>query len=155
MRGEFDGLEHEKDNTEKQNKGKQLRSYIITFICVACAVYSLCGFYHQQKTGELFFFLGYRPVVIVSGSMEETIQTGAIVLTKKTTDIQEGDIIFFKNGDNLPIVHRCVRIEGDQYYTKGDKNKSEDWKPIKKEYIYGKVIFRWNAIAPLIQKFLV
>lgn len=125
MRGEFDGLEYEKDSTEKQNTGKQLRSYIITFICVACAVYSLCGFYHQQKTGELFFFLGYRPVVIVSGSMEETIQTGAIVLTKKTTDIQEGDIIFFKNGDNLPIVHRCVRIEGDQYYTKGDKNKSE------------------------------
>lgn len=59
MRGEFDGLEHEKDNTEKQNKGKQLRSYIITFICMACAVYSLCGFYHQQKTGELFYYFAF------------------------------------------------------------------------------------------------
>lgn len=81
-----------------------------------------------------------------------TLDISPVYLTR---GISEGDIIFFKNGDNLPIVHRCVRIEGDQYYTKGDKNKSEDWKPIKKEDIYGKVIFRWNAIAPLIQKFLV
>lgn len=154
MRGRLTMLKKSENVTTRKTTGKSVLSHMITFVCVACALYSVYGIYQQNRTGDLFFFFGYRPVVIVSGSMEDTIETGAIVLTKQTTDIKEGDILFFKNNEEIPIVHRCVRIDGNQYYTKGDHNKSEDWEPVTKDNIYGKVIFRWNAIAPLIRNLL-
>jgi len=137
-----------------KNKVKSVIGSIFTLILVLLAVYSILGVLNQKKTGELFFFFGYRPVVILSGSMEDTLETGAIAVTKETKDIKEGDIIFFEGEGDVPVIHRCVRIEGDKYYTKGDANAKEDWDSITKDRIYGKVVYRCNAVASIVRNFI-
>lgn len=65
---------------------------IITILLVILALYCVFGVYHQRKTGDMFFFLGYRPVIIMSGSMEPALETGSIAFVKKTKTIQNLEI---------------------------------------------------------------
>ncbi len=81
--------------------------------------------------GPLFF--GFRPFVILSGSMEPTIHTGSIAITRPVPSdtLQVGDVIAFAPKETaLPIVHRIVQIEnrkGTLYYTtRGDANTGND-----------------------------
>lgn len=137
----------------KKSKIKSFISSITTLLFVLLALYAVIGVYNQNKTGELFFFFGYRPVVIMSGSMESELQTGAVVLTKETKDVKKDDIIFFKGGE-VPVIHRLVRVDGDNYYTKGDSNKKEDFEPVQKEDIYGKVILKCNFVSKFVRLFI-
>lgn len=129
-------------------------SNVITLTLVLLAVYSIVGVLNQKKTGELFFFFGYRPVVIMSGSMEPEIQTGAIVITQKTKDIKKGDIMFFESEDGVSVIHRCIEIKDGEYITKGDNNKIKDFEPVKKEQIYGKVVFKMNFLSKITKPIL-
>lgn len=54
--------------------------------------------------------------------------------------LEVGDVIIYDiPGQSTPIVHRIIKIDGNQILTKGDHNPSYDpWKPIK---IHGKAIF--------------
>ena len=115
--------------------------WFITCTFLAIALYCLIGFYRQQQSGKLFFPFGYRPVVILSGSMEETLKTGSVVLVKETTNIDVNDIIFFLSEDKIPIIHRCMRITEDGYFiTKGDANPTSDANPVAASQIVGKVV---------------
>ena len=91
--------------------------------------------------------------IIVSPSMVPNInvQDGIVIKREKISDIKTGDIITFithdSRYDGLIITHRVVGIEkmenGSYYYrTKGDANNAVDPYLVKKDDIYGKVIFR-------------
>lgn len=69
----------------------------LTIGLIVMAIYCVIGVSVQNKTGKLFFPLGFRAVKILSGSMEDTLQTGALVIVKQTKEVEEGDIIFFYN----------------------------------------------------------
>ena len=84
---------------------------------------------------------GYKPLVVLSGSMEPNIKTGSIVYYSKVSEneLKVGDIITFKtetNGDF--ITHRINKIENGNYETKGDANKVPDLKTIRFDNIVGK-----------------
>ncbi len=93
-----------------------------------------------------FGYLGVKPTVIYSGSMNPTVEVGDIVLIQKveTTSIQPDDIIQFYQ-DNVTVIHRVVRItEADgqkQLITKGDANEDSDFKPVPLNYVLGKSVF--------------
>ena len=84
--------------------------------------------------GVVPVLFGLRPFVVISGSMEPTISTGSIAITRpvKTNELETGDVIAFNpSADNgLPIVHRIVKIEernGIRYFTtRGDANTGDD-----------------------------
>ena len=84
--------------------------------------------------GVVPLFIGLHPYVIISGSMEPTIQTGSLVITRAVprTDIGVGDVIAFNPRPEaaLPIVHRIVALterNGTRYATtRGDANTGED-----------------------------
>lgn len=96
---------------------------------------------------------GFRFYMIMSGSMEDTIETGDGVISKLTKNIEVGDIIAFKM-DNITTVHRITKIytEGDKklYKTKGDNNNAEDRGIIKQEDIQGKVVLRLPKVGKII-----
>lgn len=54
-------------------------------------------------------------------------------------DLKVGDVIVYdKDGQTTPIVHRIVKFDNGQIITKGDHNPTIDpWRPVK---IYGKAI---------------
>lgn len=76
-------------------------------------------------------FMGYKPFIVMSGSMETTINVGDLVIVKKvnSSSIHTGDIIAFKNG-NIVISHRVKEVINDsetyKFKTKGDNNNVAD-----------------------------
>ena len=79
-------------------------------------------------------FLPYQTYFVRSGSMEPTIQTGAMVVLTKVdgSQLEPGDIITFENPDNTSVLvtHRIVEVEnteqGRMFVTKGDANGDVD-----------------------------
>ena len=57
-------------------------------------------------------FFGYKPFIVLSGSMEPTINTGDLAISKEidTSTLKVGDIISFKIKDNIVVTHRIVEI---------------------------------------------
>lgn len=134
-----------------KEKIKQTLSYAITIALIFLLIYCMVGLWGQKKTGTLFFPFGYRPVVILSGSMEETLHTGAVVLVKKTKKVEDNDIIFFFSSDGVPVIHRCVKVlENQNYITKGDANANADFETISTDQVQGKVIYIMNWTAPIL-----
>lgn len=141
-----------KKNQRKRNEAKE---NIITILLVLLAIYCIAGVAWQDRTGNLFYIFGYRPVVILSGSMEPTIKTGAIVIVKQTEDVEEQDIICFHAEDGNCVIHRYVdKSDSACLITKGDYNPKEDLEHISLEQVEGKVVLKMNFLAPIISLFL-
>ena len=96
--------------------------------------------------------LGY----IQSGSMRPTLEIGSIVVVDKDaykeTEPVVGDIIMYRAG-GMEVVHRVEKNDSAHKYviTKGDNNSSEDPAPVSMEEIGGKVVMKFNAVAPLVR----
>lgn len=90
-------------------------------------------------------FFGWHLDAIMSGSMEPTIQVGALVVVSPTatSDIQNGDIIAFNRG-SMGICHRVVEVVKNpqlHFITKGDNNRVIDEQPVQADEVMGKVFF--------------
>ena len=83
-------------------------------------------------------FFGYTVFEVSTGSMAKTINVYDVILVKITKDVNENDVVTYKNEDEL-ITHRIMEINGDKIITKGDANNTED-REITKDAIIGKVI---------------
>jgi signal peptidase len=89
---------------------------------------------------------GYDIRIVESGSMEPTIPTGAIVLTRPETLYQVGDVVTYqRRTDQAATTHRLVDKvdDGSQqvFLTQGDANNVADVQPVLPEEIAGKVWF--------------
>ncbi len=103
-----------------------------------------------------FGALGFRPMVVGSGSMSPALEVGDIaVVTKVPADaIGEGDIIQFARGDTT-VIHRVVEVQDNGsrvFITQGDGNDSPDSHPVHPDQIQGRVKFRipkvgWIAVG--------
>ena len=91
---------------------------------------------------------GWKPFIVLSGSMEDTIMPGDLILTKEidALELKEGDVISFRTNKYTVITHRIINIvdeEGERkYYTKGDNNNSADRDPVCNDQIEG--IYRYR-----------
>ena len=89
-------------------------------------------------------FFGFRPYIVLSGSMEDEIKTGSVAYINQkinVNDIKEGDIIAFRSGASQ-VTHRVVSINSDNTFTtKGDANKTVDVNNVKFSNYIGKTIF--------------
>lgn len=76
-------------------------------------------------------FMGYKPFIVLSGSMESSISVGDLVIVKETdySKINKNDIIAFRH-DDIVITHRVVEVinsdDGTIYKSKGDSNDVVD-----------------------------
>ena len=103
----------------------------------------------------LWFALGVfpiKPVAIASGSMEDTIYVGDVVIVKKCdgNDVNVGDIIEYQM-DGFTIVHRIVekyQTKGKFYFrTKGDNNAQPDTEMVSEDQLIGKVVYKVRYIG--------
>jgi signal peptidase len=80
--------------------------------------------------------------VVASWSMDPTLHVGDIVIIRKLSNYNIGDIVLYHNicdADQKIIVHRIINIVDNTYVLKGDANPFEDsCKPSEKE-IFGRV----------------
>ena len=85
---------------------------------------------------------GYKPLVVLSGSMEPTFSVGSVIYYQSfnESDLKVGDIITYKLKDNKTLVsHRINSIEEGLIETKGDANNVADSQKITADSIIGVV----------------
>jgi signal peptidase len=88
---------------------------------------------------------GYTPVVVLTGSMEPSIQTGSIIYHYKVKgfdNIVPGDVITYQRAEDAPLVtHRVMRVDGESQSvrTKGDNNEALDAAWVSCEQIVAKM----------------
>ena len=99
-------------------------------------------------------FFGIKPFIVLSGSMEPTINTGDLVIVKTTNpeELAVRDIISFKDGNSV-ITHRIVELtqSGDSpaFITQGDANNTVDRGPVTYSQVEGIYLFKINKLGNL------
>lgn len=144
----------------KMQKIKKAISIIVVLILIPILLMSIVILVDSYThPNEVPSFFGWKPFIVLSGSMETQISAGDIVVVKEidTNELKKGDIIAFKDG-NIVITHRIdevTEIDGKkQYITKGDNNNTQDIGYVSPEQIEGVFKFkiaRLGNIAMFIQ----
>ena len=134
-------------------KLKKVVSIIILIILIPIlfvnGVILVNSFIHPD---EIPSFFGWKPFIVLSGSMETEIDAGdvAVVRETDTASLKKGDIIAFKSGE-IVITHRIYDIiqeEGEtRYITKGDNNNAEDNGYVLPEQIEGVYQFKISRLG--------
>ena len=103
--------------------------------------------------------VGYRTLAVMSGSMEPTLSTGDIIVTRRIVPLaaRVGDIVTFKDptrGGRL-VTHRVRRLQVDgevvQLETKGDANNTEERWSISTRGQIGRVVYRMPRFGYLVR----
>ena len=138
---------------------KDVFSWVILFAMVGLLIFTSVNAYKAQKSGESNFLFGYRPVLVLTGSMEPYMMTNSIALTKEVTDMDQlevGDVVTYHaettDGRLIRITHRIIDIEGDLVYTKGDNNRVADGYGLTLDNIEAEVLTVFNQTAWLAAK---
>lgn len=92
--------------------------------------------------------VGLKALVVLSGSMEPAVKTGAVVVIRPIKKVEEGDIVTFRHPQGSPrdlVTHRVTKVETKEdvveIKTRGDANSVEDSWTIGPGAILGKVAF--------------
>ncbi|WP_340006308.1 signal peptidase I [Paenibacillus sp. FSL K6-0276] len=117
---------------------KKMINNILSSIMLVIFILLVVAVVLSKASGGEPAFFGYQIKSVLSGSMEPGIQTGSIVALKPGGDMnrfQKGDVITFRNEENLLITHRVVEATMNNatgeamYRTKGDNNDAPDMNP--------------------------
>ena len=97
---------------------------------------------------------GIEPYIVMSGSMEPVITTGAVAfIDTHETDAIVGDIITFTLENGETVTHRISDIEDGMYVTKGDTNDTEDPVHVDPDNVIGTYSFQIPKVGYLMTDF--
>lgn len=130
---------------------KRMLSLFTTIVLVLVIALTAFLFIGKMNGGKTTL-LGNEIMVVLSGSMSPTFNTGSIVAVGHTPfeDIKVGDIVTFKNEDNLTVTHRVMELKDGKLITKGDANNGIDSVPVTADRLIGKVQYSVPLIGYLI-----
>ena len=163
MKSQYKNVIIDLDFVEREGKMQKIKkaiSIIVILILIPILLISIVILVDSHThPNEVPSFFGWKPFIVLSGSMETQISAGDIVVVKEidTNELKKGDIIAFKDG-NIVITHRIdevTEIDGKtQYITKGDNNSTQDIGYVLPEQVEGVFKFkiaRLGNIAMFIQ----
>ena len=139
------------NNKEKASKiGDIILNIVLGIVLVILGISIFTAVKFKENPEEAYLF-GYRPLYILTGSMEPALKEKGICIVKRATydEIEVDDIITYMVGEKT-ITHRVIEITEDGIRTKGDNNNVEDAYLLKPENIQAKVVFIFNGSAYII-----
>ena len=90
---------------------KKILKILSCVVLIIVAIYSTIIIFQKNVwKDKVPSFMGYKNFIILTGSMEPTLNTGDIVFVKETTDIKEQDIISFKVNNSI-VTHRIIETK--------------------------------------------
>lgn len=136
---------------------KKLVKFIMVFISVVIlfvtSVIFLDAFMHKDEVPSFF---GWKPFIVLSGSMETAIYTGDLVVVKETdaTLLNINDIIAFRNEADTVTTHRIVEVVNQNgnvcFKTKGDNNNAEDADLVQTKDVEGIYVFKISGLGNIL-----
>lgn len=127
-------------------------SIILTVILVfflVCSVYTvLVRVTTDEPQPDVF---GWSWAVVISGSMEPNIKVDDLIIVHRQNSYALKDVITFRSESGRSVItHRIVGETSVGFITRGDNNNVNDFDPITKDRIIGKVVM----VIPGIGKFI-
>ena len=124
---------------DKGNKASEMKRFIGILLAIILCLYALISNRGGAGQIKLPMSFGIGNAIVVTGSMEPALPVNSYIIVKSEKEYRVDDIVAFESGKDV-VVHRIVKINGDEIITKGDANNIED-PPITLDKIKGKVIF--------------
>ena len=107
----------------------------------------------KTKPNSVPSLFGYKPFIVLSGSMEDEMYVGDLVIVKEIDAnlLQVNDIIAFRDSEDFVTTHRIVNIvntdKGRCFETKGDANNTKDNGVVCPDSIEGKYSSKISGIG--------
>lgn len=130
------------------------------FICLLVVVVFAMGvLFIQTKTNpdSIPNLFGYKPFIVLSGSMETEIYEGDLVIVKEIDnydDLKVNDIIAFKTDEKHVTTHRIVKVSfasGElRYTTRGDNNNRDDSGYVVSKDIEGIYVYKISGLGRIV-----
>lgn len=147
---------------EKKKWYKSFGSWLIIIGCIILVPILIANIYiiFQSKTNKnkVPSVFGYKPFIVLSGSMEGQIHKGDLILTKEVdpTTLKIKDIIAFRDAENTVTTHRIIDIVENngktQFITKGDNNSTQDRNLVSLEDVEGIYVGRISSFGSMMSK---
>ena len=99
---------------------------------------------------------GYKPFIVLSGSMETEIKKGDLIIVEVTdpATLEVDDVIAFRDAQDTVTTHRIIEIvekDGETYFiTKGDNNDSQDQNLVEFDDVEGIYITRIPGVGNML-----
>lgn len=142
----------------RKEGGKKIRTLIGILLCIMLVLVLIVNVTLIVRSyvdpDEVPSFFGYKPFIVLSGSMEPEILPGDLILTKNVDpkEIKVGDIISFRTDETTVVSHRVTKVlteDGLAFHTKGDANIGEDAENVLPEDIEGAYLFRIGGLGSI------
>lgn len=145
---------------KKERWYKKISNWLIiiaSIILIPILIMNLTIMY-QAKTNEdvVPSVFGYKPFIVLSGSMETEIHVGDLIFTKEVNpeNLKLEDVIAFRDAEGTVTTHRIIDIvekENVTYFvTKGDNNESQDKNLVEFKDVEGLYIGRIPGVGSLL-----
>ncbi len=148
----------EQKQTGKTSLMKNVVSDLIFYGILISLVVAALTISGKSEAGPRMFG-GYSALVVLTGSMEEVIPKGSLVVTKKVDplELKVGDDITYMVSENTSVTHRIIEIQEDYlgtgeraFRTQGVMNKEPDMNPVAAVNVVGKVIYHNKALGTVV-----
>lgn len=144
----------------QKGKKRRLKNTLmdVVFYCLVVILFVLILV--VGSSGKPMLFAGYGVFTVATGSMEDVLPQGSLIITKHVdpATLQIGDDITYLTGPSSTITHRIISISekksaDDQriFYTKGVMNKDPDLLPVPEVNVVGKVIYHNLPLGQAVQ----
>ena len=128
-----------------------IRAVVIVILCLILIINVYIITAQIVFKNDLPKTFGFAQIVVISGSMQPTIEVGDLLIIKEQKSYDINDIVTYRWGKSL-VTHRVVGIiaaDDPEYITKGDSNNAAD-EPIRMSDIEGKVVTRIHGFGNII-----
>ena len=151
---QYEGEKLKKTNTKLWVK---ILQYVV--VCVLAFLVLVCiSVFIQTKVNpnKIPSIFGYKPFVVLSGSMEAEIFRGDLAVKREVDakSLQKNDIVAFRDAENHVVTHRVVDIvdvNGEKrLVTKGDNNNNNDSDTVGMKDVEGKYLFKLSGFGNLV-----
>ena len=141
-----------KEKTSTTHKALNVVGIVLCVILIPILIINITLIIKSYtKSDEVPGFLGYSPLIVLTGSMEPEIMSGDLIIVKHihADNVKTGDVISFTdpdgNGTSI-LTHRVIEIteeNGTRFFkTKGDANNAEDRLPVSGDALVGVYVTR-------------
>ena len=128
-----------------------LTNLLVAVALVAAASAVLFVFGGDTEANEAFIG-GYKPLVVLSGSMEPQLRTNGIVIVRMVDyrSVETGDIVSVRRGEAF-VTHRVTEVGHEGLTTKGDANDTADAVLVSPDEQIARVVHVVNSVAPVVR----
>lgn len=138
---------------------KSISNWIIIIACVLLIPILVINLYImiQSKTNpnDIPGVFGYKPFIVLSGSMESKIHKGDLIFVKEIdpSTLKVNDVIAYRDGEDTVTTHRIIDIVENNdvtyFITKGDNNATQDLNLVAYEDVEGIYTGRFPGLGSM------